>query len=312
MLDQTKVDQQLRQLNDQVIHDYEEELKQSQTEREHSAILRKQRRDQEREIFASLIDQERLDRLTQENEAITLDYLRQVRSPLVERPIQTRDDMKMQALSASLFVPNQIQVPVYAASLLASDPQYLEGNPGEISNPWVQPLDPNHLHLRAHMQGSGWSCSAVAYDPNIINAKAVVWYTFVPEKTGFWFLFPQIDLHGFYIAVSDDSWYNCDNSSVLLKLSSNVYQYFWNGEWGYTLIDIDEGNINVHRFYDKQEILWYPVNLKAGDRTYVRVIISLHTWARGGGSYSEINFTNGVANYISPLSMLATIPGVWS
>lgn len=305
MLDLADAGRQFQYFNDQVINAYEEELKRRRRQREHIAALRKRRREEEREILASLLDRERLDRLVQENEAASLDFLREVRPSFVQRPSLRAEEVKRHALFSGLQLPNRKTVPVYAATLLADDAASLEGNPGEHGNPWVLPENPGRIRIRAVDQGTGWSCEASGYDPTKTNAIAVVWFVFIPDTTAKWDLLAVIDFHGFYLAVADDSWWNCDNSSVRVEVIMDVYQYYWHGDKLFTLLNIDEGNIAVASSLDDTPRLEYFADLRAGDMAWVKVTLNLHVSARGGGSISEVDFASGVANYIEPVVLIA-------
>ena len=49
----------------------------------------------------------------------------------------------------------------------------------------------------------------------------------------------------------------------------------------------------------------YSTNLRQGDGTWIVLRISLKAHASGGDSYAEINFSDGLANYIKPFLMAA-------
>jgi len=310
MLELRNADRQFRNLQEEVIHAYEEKLKRDREKRERSLKQLQQREKQIREIMqASQLDLERLDRLVQEDEASLLDFLRDVRPALVDHPSYGMEDAKKIALSSRLQSPNRKIASVYAATLIASSSANLEGNPGERSNPWVLPYNPGQVKIQGSETGNGWGCWAQPYVPTE-DAAAVFWFPFVPDQTGWWYLNALVTSHGFYILRANDEWWNCKDSAAHVEAVVDVYQYYWNGQKRFPILDIDQGNINDSERIDEYGEYDYQVALGAGDLTWVMVMLSLHTFARGGGSYSEVNFSDGVANYIEPLIVVAEPPGV--
>jgi hypothetical protein len=301
-----ELDRRFRKLLRETIRGYEKELKKDTEQHERWAKPRKQREEQVREILrASQIDLERLDRLIKEDEQLLQEFLHEVRPPLVERPSRQAENAKRLAQLSGLSICNRNQATVYAATLLAADSANLEGNPGRQGNPWILPLNPGLVKIKARSQGQGWGCYALGptYGPS--RAAAVFWFLFVPEKTATWNLLPLVNLHGFYILRADDDWWNCKHCQTRVEASVNVYQYYWNGEKRFSLLDIGAGNINEARLFNEYGQFDYQAGLRAGDLAFVKVTISINVYAQGGGSFSEVNFSDGIGNFIEPLIVAA-------
>ncbi len=292
-MDLADVDRLFQQLNSNVVHSYEEALKQEQQRRERWTQQRQRRHEQVREIMgASQLNLERLDRLEQEDEAALGDFLRMERPPLAERSSHLRESAKKRALYTGLQVPNRSLSTVYAATLLAKDHTNLTGNPGEQGNPWVLPWNPGRVKVKAAETGlNNWGCPDLGPSQGPGHTQAVFWFVFTPDRTAMWNLLALIDLYGFYILRANDEWWNCKDSWVSVEAIMDVYQYYWNGQKHFPLLHIDAGNINVAQLYDDAGQFDYQVGLRAGDLAFVRVITSIGVYAQGGGSYSEVNFS---------------------
>jgi hypothetical protein len=86
----------------------------------------------------------------------------------------------------------------------------------------------------------------------------------------------------------------------------DVYQYYWNGAKHYPMIDINSEHISEAQRYDSPKPPFeYQLGLGAADLVIAKVTINLHAFAQGGGSYSEINFNEGTANYIQVAGLIA-------
>ena len=149
-------------------------------------------------------------------------------------------------------------------------------------------------------KGDGWGCWATASGP---PPTATVWFTFVPNRTARWELSPIFVFHGFYIMRADDGIFTCKFSAVEMEAKIDIFQYFWKGPKTYKLIDEDKDDVDTVGFFDRTEWIWDTTILRSGDPVWVKVDVSVDAIASGGGSYAEINFSDGAANYIEPLLM---------
>jgi len=301
-----EVDRQFRALHEQSVQAYEarvkrwkdgldERRKRSQTdEKEIRDSLKKSGTD------LALLDQ-RAKRAADDLQA----YLKSARPALVNRESGRVSDYKQRALETSLLGEVcRTQIPPYTASLMASERSYLEGIEGEMHNPWIFPVNPGQINLFNRDTGDGWGCWATASGP---PPTATVWFTFVPDRSARWELSPIFVFHGFYIMRADDGIFTCKNADVEMEAKVDIFQYFWKGAKTFKLIDEDKDDVDLVEFYDRTEWLWDTTYLRAGDRVWVKVDVSVDALASGGGSYAEINFSDGAANYIEPLLMTAQV-----
>jgi hypothetical protein len=299
-----EVERQFRALHEDSVQEYEDEVK-----RWKDGLDEQSKRDQadEEEIRDSLkksgTDLTLLDRRAKRAEDELNTYLDSTRPALINRASDRVADFKQRGLESSLMAEScQTQISPYAVSQMAPDRSYLEGIEGESGNPWIFPSNPGQINIWDNTKGSGWGCWATAYPPPPITT---VWFTFVPDHTARWELSPIFVFHGFYIMRANDGVLTCKFSEVNLEAKVDIFQYFWKGAKTYKLIDTRKSNVNHVKFYDRTEWLWDTTILRAGDRVWVKVGVSVQALASGGGSYAEINFSNGTANYIEPLLMTA-------
>jgi hypothetical protein len=302
-----EVDLRFRRLQKEIIHAYEEELKRDKERRARWVQPRQKRNEPVREILrAAQIDVERLDRFLKEDEATLEDFLREQRPPFVERsPGHQAEDAKKLARLTGLPISNRTAATVYAATLLASDQANLEGNSGQRGNPWILPFNPGQVKIKARNWGQGWGCYdfGPTYGPSRVSAT--FWFVFTPDRTAMWNLLALINLHGFYILTAHDDWWDCKHAMAHVEATMDVFQYFWHGTKRFGLLDFGADNINEARLFDEAGNFDYQAGLRAGDLAFVNVTISMNVYAQGGGSYSEVNFSDGTANFIEPLILFA-------
>jgi hypothetical protein len=262
-------------------------------------------KEDEKEIRDSLkqsgVDLDLLDRRARRAEEELQAHLEATRPALVNRSAGRVSDYKQRGVEASVLSEAcQPQIPVYAASLMARDRRYLEGIEGEFVDPWVFPSNPGQIKLWDKDKGDGWGCWATASGP---PPTATVWFTFVPDQTARWEYSPIFAFHGFTVMRADDGIFTCKFAEVKLEAKVDIFQYFWKGAKTYKLIGVEKDDVDQVDFFDRTEWLWDRTNLRAGDPVWVKVDISVNAIASGGGSYAEVNFSDGAANYIEPLFM---------
>jgi hypothetical protein len=297
-----QLSQKFQTLQQETIKNYENKVHAFKKTDEARTADRKSKLDQKRDIFKSGgIDLARLDKMETEKEEELQKYLKEVRNPLIEKSGKRSHDAIRLASHPALQIPRSRQLPILGSTLLAPRHGLLEGNPGEKGNPWVTPWNPGNIKIQNSETGSGWGCWAQASHP---DAVAVVWYAFIPDSTGVWYLPTLTNFHGFYIARADDDWYDCKSCEVSVKVEIDVYQYFWFGAKTYTVFEKSDDNINESNLIDEYGWFDYSAALRAGDYVFIRETISLRAYAQGGGSFGEINFSDGL-NVIEPLIVIA-------
>lgn len=124
---------------------------------------------------------------------------------------------------------------------------------------------------------------------------------------GFWYWVPStkyfgITTHnvfrGFYIVKADDGIFTSKFARAKVSIWNNVWQYNWKGWNSIDVLNVADDNINVNARFDTDRHAYYTALLGGGDWAYVRNVVGLYVYARGSGSYAELNFATGAANYL--------------
>lgn len=170
--------------------------------------------------------------------------------------------------------------------------------PGVADNFEVNPNVQGDIKAFVKDTGNG----LIGIEAEAVGANAhrtiVLEYTFVPTKTGLWTIFAGIDFHGFFILYADDQAWNSREASVKLKVSISGSQYFLGPENTQTVLDVGDDNINTSQLFDDHVGLVYLMQFKQGDPVTITIKISMEAHAHGDDSHAELNFQDGVANFI--------------
>lgn len=308
MLDPREIDQRFHILQDEIVHEYEEKLKRNQAIYQRKLLHKQKRYEHLRTFFQdSPLDFHGLERLAQQEKALLQDFLRQERPLLVERPSSIKEDGKNFALSSLSQPPNLRVIPLYATTLLASDPSNLEGNPGKRGNPYVNPDNPGQVKIRASWTGSGSPCTAQPSQPQS-DASAVFSFVFTPFVSTYWHFSAFINMHGFYTMRAASDIFGCTKSIAQVTGQIQVNQYGQVDGNLISVLDLNQSSVDteVARIdYEAYRFTsWF--GLAKGDPVYINVVISIHTEADSDGSYSEVNFAEGTGNYLQPVTLHAS------
>jgi hypothetical protein len=143
--------------------------------------------------------------------------------------------------------------------------------------------------------GNGWFGSgAGSYQ---VWAEWGYWY-YVPTSK-FYGVTMHDQFRGFYIVRSFDDWWISAYSRAVVSMWTNVWQYNWKGWSSVNVLDVGGDNIDVNQRLDTDRHFYSTALLAGGDWAYIRSVIGLYVYARAGGSYSELNFAIGSANYLA-------------
>jgi hypothetical protein len=290
---------------------YEAEVKQFRDSDVRLTELRKRREAQLREqLVASSVDVGRLDQTEKQAREELAYFLKETRPALADREVGDPYRSLEKARLIDACGPNRQALGVAAATLLAPAADFLEGNPGERGNPWVLPWNPGRVRISQSSTGDGWGCWAHGIQP---ATEAIFWYVFTPDRRSTWTLWPFTSLDGFYLMRADDGAFTCKYADVEVRIEMDVYQYFWHGARQDTLLNRHNQNISVGLRFDRSHYFDYRTALAPGsgaweDNAFVRVKVSAQADTSGGGSYAEVNFAAGSANYIEPIVLIA-FPG---
>ena len=135
-----------------------------------------------------------------------------------------------------------------------------------------------------------------------------VYFSFTPATTASYSITAVLAWHGFYILRSDDGIFTSKSAKVFLNVEMNVHQYVDIGSKSFpALIAEDRDNADAVFTYDRTHFFDYTTVLKEGDPVTATVTVLPWVEAVGKGSYAELNFKAGTANYIQPLFLSVTL-----
>jgi hypothetical protein len=226
-------------------------------------------------------------------------YLAEVRPPFLARPGFQADDGKDRALLATRFPAGAVWVPPYGVF----------APPGQgssaITSGWVF-SDASYLRIKDQVTGSGWTPAwdAVAVPPPIPHD---VLFTFIPAETGSYNLNAVFAFHGFYVLKANSGFLENAFAEVSIDLQLGAYQYVDQWQSFPSPLDISKSNTDEFDSYDRTLFFDSTVPLRQGDPVVVTARIAIQAVANDGGSYAEINFFDGSANYIQPLFLCVTL-----
>jgi hypothetical protein len=123
------------------------------------------------------------------------------------------------------------------------------------------------------------------------------WFTYRPSEDRNYANTIQVPFNGFTIVQADDGFWDSKEAHIRIDLSTAGYQYNWKAGTSTNVLDIDGQNINQNDRFDGWRTAYYS-DLLGADQAYLRVTASMYVYARGGGSFAELNFNDGTANYL--------------
>ncbi len=299
-----EIERQFREFHEATTKEYDDRVQQwkKQVEKQRP-LLQADEKEMRDSLKKSNIDIDLLDKRIKRSSDDLQAHLKTVRPGFINRPSLLAADFKQRSLEAATLPGSRRHLfPPYAASLMARDKSYLAGIDGEMGNPWIFPSNPGQIKFKDTSSGDGWGCWAVATPP---PPTFNIWYFFVPDQSATWELTAITGFHGFYILRADDGIFTCKSAEVHTEVKLDVFQYYWQSSPVFKLIDIVEDNVDTAQNYDSTQFNWDDFSLKAGDPVWVMVTITIDAFANGGGSYAEMNYSDGTANFIEPLFLAA-------
>ena len=286
-----------REFRKSKLDEYESDLERAKAD---FRIQEKERDKLEQERRASLselgVDTDKLDAKEKEEEKRLEKFLRKVRPQFVDREPEFDVRLREQALRAAFFSRfGWSQAHLLGADRLAPNIESLEGVEGEVSNPSVWLYDATKLDVSAVETGKGSGCGRYLDFVNRINW----YYSWVPPETGHYSILAAQEYHGFYMLQANWTWYSCKGAAVRADAMLQLHQYFDRKKRKETVIDKVDTNIYKTGFLDGSIVWSFSEYLKGEDEVRISVMFDVDADARGSGSYAEINFEDGKANYVN-------------
>jgi hypothetical protein len=308
------LDNRVRELNDDRYKEYQQDVVRRKALADRAAKIQKERVKGRRDFMAAIgTDLKKLDAAvdkenrSQEEELKA--FLEEFRPKTAGRDPQSAATSKDAAVrSAVLAESGHMVLPVLASTIFTTDEslftklsgikEWADGA-GGINSGWVFPDDPSKIRIMSigHNPEAWCGFWEYAHNPSVF----AVHFAFVPASTATYEMTAVIAFHGFYILRSDDGVFTCKEAIVKLNAQMNVHQYADTGWQDFPLLNIDKQNTDEIASYDRTHFLDYTTGLRMGDPVVVTVKGTVEALGHGGGSYAELNFFDGTANYIQPL-----------
>ena len=253
------------------------------------------------------VEEQKLGELQRRDEEDLDQYLEHIKPKLAARELDSALNVRtMRVREALAHDTRSTVIRPYGAIALAPKAKWIEGIEGKVGNPWIVPDNPETVNMWQWSRGGGLgNCLG---NPDFTEDGMVrydIFFQFVPDKTASWELTAVITYSGFWVLRADDGYFSCKYAGVLLRTTLDVYQYFWRGPERLVLVDKEHAHIEDEQFVDVTPFQWMTARLRAGDPVWIRARIEMVAYASGAGSYAEINFRDGEANYIRPLIVSA-------
>ncbi|MDN3666613.1 hypothetical protein ACFFU1_09780 [Algibacter miyuki] len=145
-------------------------------------------------------------------------------------------------------------------------------------------------------KGAGSGISGTGAASNTQWVEFGFW--FKPTSSRVYSIVPRNVFRGYYIVKADDEWFNSKYAKASVDVWINVKQYNWKGWSKHNVMTTANDNINKNSRLDTNRSHYHSALLGGGDWAFIRVAVRMYVYARGGGSYAELNFATGNANYL--------------
>jgi len=291
--DRREILEQLKELREMTKAEIEQEFEKENALRASANKREKEKEKTSRmEMLEAGIKVEALERRDEEENEVARKRIERVRKELIETQLRP-EDYEFPGLEETLLADaDAIDMPLVGRELYASAPEFLAGIDGDVQPTSAVPYNPHTANPWCWARGGGWWSSAS------ISIYSTFWFYFYPAANRYYSVLPQVRYRGFYILRADDKWWNSKYARVVTDVRVRAYQYNWKPETVYPVLNHGDDNISVNPRFDADRTFYYSFLAGAGDLAWIRVNVRIYAYARGSGSYAEMNFADGVANWL--------------
>jgi hypothetical protein len=187
----------------------------------------------------------------------------------------------------------QLSITAFAAAWVAPYYATLHGSDGSI---YWQGYNPGTFTLSDWASGSGLGLFGTGAGSFTVFLDW--WFVFRTDTSRFYSQNVYVPYDGYYIDQADQGWFTSKEAKVSIDQSAMGYQYNGKPTTSINLLSVDNSNINVNDRFDGWRAEYYSDLLGGGDAAYLLVSSQFYVYARGGGSFAELNFADGSANHI--------------
>jgi len=143
-------------------------------------------------------------------------------------------------------------------------------------------------------QGDGWGWQATAGSPCLTTLV----FQFTPPRAGNVLVDAYVDFKGQFAISAHDHWYTNTNADLTLRVSSRLYQHYWEFGPSATLLDEHRTDSSNSGWVDRIEKLSYTTSVSANDTVLVFVEIELQVSAHSSHARVDVDFKTGAERRI--------------
>jgi hypothetical protein len=292
-LDRGEILEQLSKLREMTKLEIEREFEHERALRDRANEYEKKKEEIGRMELAELgLQMEAPEHRDNEENEVAFQEIERVRREMIEMPPRA-EDFEVLGLDESVLADsNAIELPLVGRELYASSPEFLTEVDGEVGPISAVPWNPHTSNPWCWARGGGW-WSSYSY-----TIYSTFWFYFYPSASRYYAVLPQVRYRGFYVLRADDKWWNSKYAQVVTDVRVRAHQYNWKSESVYPVLNHGDDNININWRFDNDRTFYYSFLTGANDLAWIRVMVRIYAYARGSGSYAEINFASGSANYL--------------
>ena len=149
-------------------------------------------------------------------------------------------------------------------------------------------------NLFVSQQGSGWGIQATAGSPGV----STLVFHFTPPRAGNVLVNAYVDFQGQFAISAHDHLYTNTDADITLRVSSRLYQHYWDFGPSETLIDEHRSSSSNAAWIDRIVKLGYSTSISANDSVLIFVEVVLDTSAHSSYAKVDVDFKTGAERRI--------------
>lgn len=144
-------------------------------------------------------------------------------------------------------------------------------------------------NFETHLQGDGWGWQATAGSPCLTTLV----FRFTPPRAGNILVDAYVDFKGQFAISAHDHWYTNTDARLRLRVSSRLYQHYWEFGPRATLIDEHRTSSSNSGWIDQIQKLSYTTSVSAAATVLIFVEIELKASAQSSHARVDVDFKTG-------------------
>jgi len=150
-------------------------------------------------------------------------------------------------------------------------------------------------NFKASEQGSGWGLSGGPYGK---TGESTLVFSFNPPRSGNILVEPNIDFRGVFAISANDHSYTSTHAFLNLKVSSKLYQHYWETGPENTILDESHRDSSNSGVINQRVRLAYSASVSDNDPVRVFIKLRLDIGAKSSHARADIDFRTGATRFI--------------